>query len=395
MAKTRITRNDPIHTVGLARVGILAFGTFVLGTDGYVIAGILPEIARGTRVSVALAGQLVTIFALTYAFGSPFLAVASAKIGRRRLLLGALGVFAVANLGAAFAPDYGTLAAARVLAALGAAAYTPAATVAAASLVAPERRGRALATVTAGMTMAILFGVPLGTLVGGVFGWRATFGLIAILTVIAAAGIAFWLPALPTAPVVSLRARLALLADRQVAGLLVVTVLMLTGGFSVYTYLLPLLAQAHPSPQQASLLLVAFGAGGILGNALGGISVDRFDAARTVGVGLAALTCILALFATTEQSLLASGGLLFVWGIVAWAVMPGQQHRLLGRAGQAGTAALALNGSAIYLGIALSGGVGGVLLSSAGPVVLPLTAAGLVAGSLVISVLVARKAHLT
>ena len=395
MATVEAARNDVKPPVGLARVGVLAFGAFALGTDLYVIAGVLPEIARGTRVPIALAGQLVTIFALAYALGSPLLAVASARMNRRRLLVGALGVFAAANLGAALAPSYGVLVAARLLAALAAAAYAPVATVAAVSLVAPERRGRALATVTAGMTLAILFGVPLGTLVGRVFGWRATFEFVAALAVLAAIGLILCLPTLPATPVASLRSRLALLADRQLAGLLMVTLLALTGSFSVYTYLLPLLAAVHPSAPQASLLFAAFGAGGMVGNALGGVAADRFGAARTVGVGLMALAGILALFAGAERSLIGSEGLLFAWGFAHWAWYPPQQHRLVERAGHAAPAALALNGSAIYLGIALSGGMGGLLMGSTGPTVLPLAAAGLVAVSLFISVLIARKSHTT
>ncbi|MHB1737902.1 MAG: MFS transporter [Actinomycetes bacterium] len=381
--------------VGLARVGVLAFGAFALGTDLYVIAGVLPEIARGTRVPVALAGQLVTIFALAYALGSPLLAVAGARMDRRRLLLGALGVFAAANLGAALAPGYGALVAARLLAALAAAAYTPVATVAAVSVVAPERRGRALAMVTAGMTLAILFGVPLGALVGRVFGWRATFEFVAALAVLAAIGLILCLPTLPATPVASLRSRLALLGDRQLAGLFMVTLLTLTGSFSVYTYLLPLLARIHPSASQASLLFAAFGAGGMVGNALGGVGADRLGADRTVGVALMALVGILALFAGAERSLIGSGGLLFAWGLAGWAWYPPQQHRLVERAGRSAPAALALNGSAIYLGIALAGGGGGLLLRSAGPTVVPLAGAGLVTVSLFISVLVARKSHTT
>lgn len=383
-------RTDLVRPVGMARVGVLAFGTFALGTDLYVISGVLPEIARGTGVPVALAGQLVTIFGLAYALGSPLLAVASARMDRRRLLLGALGLFAAANLGAALAPAYGPLVAARLLAALTAAAYTPVATAAAVSLVAPERRGRALAMVTAGMTLAILLGVPLGALVGRVYGWRATFGLVAALAVLAAIGLILCLPTLPATPVASLRSRLALLADRQLAGLLMVTLLALTGSFSVYTYLLPLLATVHPSASQATVLFAAFGAGGVVGNALGGVAADRFGAARTVGVVLMALAGILALFAGVEGSLIGSGGLLFAWGFAGWAWFPPHQARLVERAGRAAPTALALNGSVIYLGIALSGGMGGLLLGGAGPTVLPLAAAGVVAVSLLISVLVAR-----
>lgn len=395
MATFEAAGHHLVRPVGLARVGVLAFGTFALGTDLYVIAGVLPEIARGTRVPIALAGQLVTIFALAYALGSPLLAVASARLDRRRLLLGALVVFAAANLGAALAPDYGALVAARLLAAFAAAAYTPVATVAAVSLVAPERRGRALAMVTAGMTLAILFGVPLGTLVGRVFGWRATFELVAALAVLATIGLILWLPTVPVTPVASLRSRLALLADRQVAGLLMVTLLALTGSFSVYTYLLPLLARIHPSTAQATVLFAAFGAGGVVGNALGGVAADRLGAARTVGVSLMALAGILAMFTAAERSLIASGGLLFAWGLAGWAWYPSQQHRLVERAGRAAPVALALTGSAIYLGIALGGGMGGLLMGGAGPTVLPLVGAGVVAVSLFISVLVARKSDTT
>ncbi|MHB8189485.1 MAG: MFS transporter [Ferrimicrobium sp.] len=387
--------DNSMREAGLARVGVLTFGTFVLGMDLYVISGILPEIARGTQVPVALAGQLVTIFALTYALSSPLLSVASVRLSRRRLLLGALGVFAVANLCAALAPDYGILIAARALAALGAAAYTPAATATAVSLVAPERRGRALAMVTAGMTLAILFGVPIGALVGRVFGWRATFEFVAALAVLAVIGLILCLPTLPSIPVVSLRSRLVLLADRQLAGLFLVTLLALTGSFSVYTYLLPLLARSHPSASQASLLFAAFGAGGMVGNALGGVGADWLGAERTVGVALMVLCGVLALFAGAERSLIGSGGLLFAWGLAGWAWFPPHQQRLIERAGQAAPTALALNGSAIYLGIALSGGMGGLLLDGAGPIVLPLAASGVVAASLFISVLVARKSHTT
>ena len=395
MATREAAGDGLVRPVGLARVGVLALGTFALGTDLYVIAGVLPEIARGTRVPVAQAGQLVTIFALAYALGSPLLAVASARVDRRRLLLLALGVFAAANLGAALAPGYGALVGARVLAALAAAAYTPVANVAAVSLVAPEQRGRALAMVTAGMTLAILFGVPLSALVGRVFGWRATFELVAALAVLAAIGLILYLPTVPTSPVASLRTRLALLADRQVAGLLLVTLLALTGSFSVYTYLLPLLARIHPSASQATVLFAAFGAGGMMGNALGGVAADRLGGARTVGVSLMALAGILAIFATAERSLIGSGGLLFAWGLAGWAWYPSQQHRLVERAGRAAPVALALTGSAIYLGIALGSAMGGLLMGDAGPTILPLAGAGVVAVSLFVSVLVARKSHTT
>lgn len=174
-----------------------------------------------------------------------------------------------------------------------------------------------------------------------------------------------------------------------------VTLLALTGSFSVYTYLLALLAAIHPSASQATVLFAAFGAGGVVGNALGGVAADRFGAAHTVGVVLMALAGILALFAGAEGSLIDAGVLLFAWGFAQWAWFPPHQHRLVERAGRAAPTALALNGSAIYLGIALSGAMGGLLLGGAGPTVLPLAGAGVVAVALLLSVLVARKSRAT
>lgn len=363
---------------GLWRVGVLAFGTFVLGTDGYVIAGILPRVAAGMSVSVATAGQLVTVFALAYALGSPLVAVATARWARRRLLLAALGVFAVANVLAAVAPNFTVLTIARVLAALGAGGYTPVASVAAVSLVAPQRRGRALAVVTTGMTMAILAGVPVGALVGGIFGWRATFALITVLAVLAGAGLMLWLPALPPVPPVGLRARLSLLADRRLAILLAVTAAALAGGLSVYTYLLVVLAPLHPGPGIAALLLVSFGVGGLIGNAVGGVAADRYGPARTVTIALTALAATLIALAAASTDLIAALAVMLAWGVVGWAWIPPQQHRMLEGRGAAAPAALALNGSAIYLGIAAAGGLGGLLIHLANATTLPLAGAGLV-----------------
>src|ERR1700752_4494902 len=140
-----------------------------------MIAGLLPALARDLNVGVLAAGHLVTAFSLTYAIGAPVMAVLTAGLERRRLLAVAMGGFALANLLAALAPGYAGLLAARLLLALSAATFMPAASGYAAALGGPERRGRALSTITTGLTLAIIAGVPLGVLVGQGFGWRATF----------------------------------------------------------------------------------------------------------------------------------------------------------------------------------------------------------------------------
>src|ERR1700748_3281191 len=153
----------------------LTLGAFSIGTEGFMSAGLLPALAQDLNVGLSAAGQLVTAFSLAYAVGAPVMAVLTAGMERRRLLALAIAGFSIANLLAALAPDYAGLLAARLLLALSAASFMPAASGYAAALGGPRRRSRALSTITTGLTLAIIGGVPLGVLVGQGFGWRTTF----------------------------------------------------------------------------------------------------------------------------------------------------------------------------------------------------------------------------
>ena len=159
--------------------------TFAIGTDDFVIAGILPDIADDPAVSEAAAGQLVTVVSITYALAAPPLAVATARLPRKPMVVGGLSVFAAVNLVAAIAPSYAVLMALRVVAALIAAMVSPAVFGMAARLAAPDRDGRALGVV-AGLTVSLFIGVPLGSLLADTFGWRSTF--VAVVGVAGAVG---------------------------------------------------------------------------------------------------------------------------------------------------------------------------------------------------------------
>jgi predicted MFS family arabinose efflux permease len=173
----------------LASLIWLSLGAFAIGTEGFMIAGLLPALARDLDVGLPAAGNLVTAFSLAYAIGAPVMAVLTAGLERRRLLAVAMGGFTVANLLAALAPDFAGLLAARLLLALSAASFMSAASGYAAELGGPERHGRALSMVTSGLTLAIVAGVPLGVLVGEGFGWRATFLGVAGLAALSLLGI--------------------------------------------------------------------------------------------------------------------------------------------------------------------------------------------------------------
>ena len=182
----------------------LALATFAVGTDAFVIAGLLPAIATSFDVSIPAAGQLVTVFALTFAIAAPVLSWLMSSLDRRKALQLALLVFIIGNVATAISPTYSLALAARVFTALGAATITATASSAAVAITPPERRGRAMALVIGGLTLSTALGMPLGNLIGSV-DWRFTLWAVAGLGVVAMIGISVWLPKVKL-PAISLTA---------------------------------------------------------------------------------------------------------------------------------------------------------------------------------------------
>lgn len=346
-----------------SRILVLALGTFALGTDSFVIAGILPAIAHDLDVSVAVAGQLLTVFALSYALGSPTLAALTGAIARKRLLIVSLIVFTGANALAALAPSYAVLVVARVVAACGAALYTPTAAAAAAAMAPAEKRGRALALVTAGLTASLVLGVPLGAWIGGTLSWRATFWVVVVLAAVAALGIRTLLPEVATPPQVRLRARVALLAQPHIIATVSFTVFGLAGGYTVYTYLAPLLLrETHLNIVGVSVMLLILGMASVFGNVAGGHAADRWGARRTLVVGTLLLGMALLVMPLVAPFVIGASLVIVVWGVAGWVNVPAQQHRLLTLAPDQPAVILSLNASGLYLGIAIGAAAGGIVL---------------------------------
>jgi predicted MFS family arabinose efflux permease len=216
---------------------VLALGTFAIGTDAYVVAGILPAVARSLDVSVAAAGQFVTVYSFTYAVLTPLIATLTAHWPRRRVVFFGLAVFIVGNILTATLPTFELVLLGRAVAGLGGAMVTPTAGAAATALVAPERRGLALAIVMAGLSGAVALGAPIGTLVSSVGDWRLTIWLVAALGLVAAAGTLLVLPIVPPSPRLPLRDRLAPLADPRVVTTLATSLLVIFAAFLIYTYI--------------------------------------------------------------------------------------------------------------------------------------------------------------
>lgn len=355
-----------------ARTYLLAAGAFTVGTSGYILSGLLPAVSRELDVSLSTAGQLLTVFALSYAVAAPVLAALTGRWNRRTLLVVALLVSALGNLLSALAPNYPLLMAARVVSALGAAAYTPAATLVATALTTPEHRGRAVATVFGGLTFSLIIGVPAGSLLGGSLGYQGVFALVGVASLIAAAIIRLGVPQVAAPPVVSVRERFAVAADRRVVPVLAMTVLACLAAFSVFTYIAPLLgATAGVHGTAISLLLFAYGVGGAIGNSLGGRLTDRFGSQRLLYVVFAVFTVVLVTLPLTATTTVTAGIVLFVWGLFTWSVNPPIQNWLIELNPANSGLLLSLNASAIYLGVGLSGVFGGLVIDSVGITLLP------------------------
>ncbi|WP_134731432.1 MFS transporter [Amycolatopsis nivea] len=376
-----------VSSSAAARNSVLAFGAFGVGTSGYIVAGLLPALTSELHISATAAAQLVTSFAIAYAVGSPLFAAATGRWERRTLLVAALAVAAVGNVFAAVAPGYTTLLIARVVTAIGAAVYTPAATAVAAELTTPERRGRAVSLVFGGLTIALIFGVPLGSVISQQFGYEGAFLFVGILSLLGAIGVQVALPKVAPPPVVGLAERFAVARDKRVVALLVTTTLACLAAFMVYTLVSPVLsATAGVSGGTITVLLFCYGIGGAIGNFAGGRAADRWGARKPLLIVLIGFTAVMVLLPFTATTVVGAGITLFVWGLANWSFSPPLQHRLIELSpGHAGLA-LSLNASAIYLGVGLSGVVGGAVLTSAGPTVLPEIAAILAAAAMLVVV---------
>lgn len=349
------------------RTYLLAAGAFAVGTSAYIMTGVLPAVSRELDVSSATAGQLLTVFALAYAVAAPVLAAAAGRWDRRRLLVVALLVSALGNAFAAVAPNYPLLLVARVVSALGAAAYTPAATLVATALTTPEHRGRAVATVFGGFTFALILGVPAGSLLGGSIGYQGVFAAVALASLVGAVAVRLGVPQVATPPVVSLRERFAVAADRRVLMVLGMTVLGCLSAFAVFTYIAPLLAvTAGVRGATVSFLLFAYGIGGAIGNSVSGRLTDRFGSRRLLVVVFGVFTLVLATLPLTMANIPSAAVALFVWGLFTWSVNPPIQSWLIELAPASSGLLLSLNASAIYLGVGLSGLFGGLVISAVG-----------------------------
>jgi len=354
-----------VTTGGAAAIAILAVAAFVIVTTEFLIVGLLPALARDLGVSIA--GQLVTLFAVVVMLCGPFLTAALAHIDRKRLFIAILVLFAAANGLAAIAQNIWVLAIARLAPALALPVFWGTASETAGQIAGPGKSGRAVSTVYLGISAAMLFGIPLGTLASGAIGWRGAFALLAVLSLVIAALVAISMPAVRSPAPVTLGAQARILKSPYFVANVALSILVFTAMFTGYTYLAEMLEKsAGIAPGQVGWWLMGFGAVGLFGNWLGGLWVDS----RPLGT-TALFSLVLALGMAATMALTQSGiGFaiaLGVWGIANTALYPVCQIRVMKAATGAQALAGTINVSAANGGIALGALIGGLSIASWGP----------------------------
>jgi predicted MFS family arabinose efflux permease len=367
-----MTTTDDVPTTARAAVrkhwafpvALLALGTFAIGTDSFVLAGILPQLSTGLDISEGAAGQVVTVFAITYAVAAPFLAVFTQRVPRKTLIAIGLGVFVAANVAGAFAPTLGVLLATRIICALGAASFTPTANAVSSFLAGPARRGRALSITLGGIALGTVFGVPIGTAIGQALGWAASLVFVAAVGLIALAALLLVLPHLNDEPAVPLGQRFAVMGQWRVILVVLVTALATGSGILVYTYIAPLLESLTGiTGGTLALGLLIWGVGGAIGAFGCGPVIERIGAGYTSALGILVLAAALAVIALAPSTPGVLVAMLF-GGIGSWSFVAPNNHMLTGLRPALASVVISFNSTGTYVGQALGAGIGGILIGS-------------------------------
>ncbi len=342
----------------------LAVGGFAIGTTEFVTMGVLPQVADGVDVSIPVAGRVISSYALGVVIGAPLLAYFGAKLPRRQLLLGLMGAYALFNALSALAPNYETLMVARFLDGLPHGGYFGVASLVAASMVAPERRGRAIALVLMGLPVANVVGVPAATWLGQTLGWRASYWVVAGLAALTIAMVLAFVPDCPGNPEATGRRELQALRKPQVWFAIVAGAVGFGGMFAMYSYVAPMATHAGGlSDGAVPVFLLTLGVGMVFGNWVAGYAVDWSlkKALLLAPVALAVTLLVTWLVLPFGYGALPAFFLITTTGSV---LALGLMIRLIDVAEHAETLGAALSHGSLNIGNALGAWLGGVTIAA-------------------------------
>lgn len=346
-----------------AKIYILALISFLVGTSQYIISGILDKMADALGVSIGAAGQLITVFSLTYAIGTPILMVLTSKMERRKLLIYTLFVFIVGNLLSVIVPGYGLFMIARIIMALSTGVAVVTVLSIAAKIAPANKKASSIATVVMGFTASLIIGVPIGRFITSTYGWKFVFIGIALLVLFVILIVINTIPKMNGDASIPLKRQIAMFKKPKIALALSITFFLMTGYAIIFTYLSPFLVNTvGMSDHLLSITFLVLGVASLFGSKLGGLSADKKGVIFTLKRGLLVNLTSLVVLLFISHSNIAVFIILTVWSFAAWSSGATQQYNLATISPESSDVLLGLNQSMMQLGFAFGAGLGGVIV---------------------------------
>jgi predicted MFS family arabinose efflux permease len=373
---------------------VLMLGNFIIGTGVLLPAGLLNDLSADFAISPARGGLLMLVGGVIVALGAPLVAGLTSSIDRRKLLCFALLIYAAGHLLSALVPSYTPLLFLRAVTVMGAAIFTPQAAATAGLLVPAEKRAGAIAFIFIGWSAASVAGIPLGSYLASLLGWRVVYGGMGI--VCAAAALAVWYVLRPGLFVQPLNraAWTQAFTSPVILAVLLVTLFSMSGQMTVFSYIAPILRDAFSGgPEQVSLAFAVAGIMGVAGNTLASRVVANFGIDQVIAITIIALMLGIGIFAASFGNYALALVGIGIWGLGSFSSNSLQQSRLVAVAPQLAAATVALNTSVVYVGQAVGAGLGGWFVARGIDPAIAWSACAMTTAALVVSLLTTRLAR--
>ncbi|AMM88195.1 chemotaxis protein [Bacillus pumilus] len=369
-------------------VYLLALAAFLIGTIEYIITGIIQMVAHDLHVTTSTAGLLVTSLALSAAIGAPIVIALTINMDRRKILTWTLIIFILSNFITSISHSFEMVMITRVLQGISGGTAIVVAMAVATRLVEREKRGTAIGIILMGLSSSLVLGVPIGTFLSSMIGWKALFAAIGVIMLIQLIVVYRRIPSMKEQEPVTLRMQLSILKDRRILLAVAVTLFYVGGYSTLFTYLTPFLQQsANLSITEISGILLLAGICSFLGSSLGGVAADKKGPIFTIFSGITLQIMMLMLLAFVTGNLVVMVAVIMIWMIATWSTSPAQQLYLVTLVPKSPDIALSVNTSFIQFGFALGSGLGGIVLSRTSILHLSWISAGTVLLALLMTIL--------
>lgn len=347
------------------KVYVLTLISFIVGTSQFIIVGLLDKIAMDLGISVATAGQLITVFALANAFGTPLIIMLTAKLDKRKQLILALSIILLGVLIIAMSKGFNSILFARIILGIGTGVFTVSAYGTAAKLASPEFRGRAMSNVAMGVSASLILGVPIGRMLSVFYNWKMIFGILGILCFIAIIVLIKVIPSSEVDKPIPLGEQLSYLKKPTILLTLLITFLVFIGYSLINTYITPFTKVALLiNENQISPILLTLGIASLIGAKTGGKLADRFGARKTLMASMLVQISSLLILSLIAGIRVPTLIFLIIYEMSAWTFGPTQNYNLVTLAPEAYGIMLSLNSSFVQMGFATGAGIGGLAISS-------------------------------